>query len=461
MKILLINPPSPQEQRYFTNPPIGLLSLASVLKEKNHEVQILDLYTFGGDHKELINSIKKQKFEVVGITGMSFQHNTILRMAKLVKIVDPNIITILGGAHASALPELLLKDKNVDFILRGEADYSLPAFLDVINKPNEWNRIAGLCFKTDDDITISPLEIIDNIDSLPIPAWDLIRFQNYSGSPHGFFYQREPIGQIITSRGCPYSCTFCAAHTIHSKKWRAQSSKRVIAELDYLVKILGIKELHIEDDNFSVNLQRAKDIFKEIIRRKYNLSIAFPNGLRIDRLDDELLQLMKIAGVYSMTFGIESGSERILRRIKKSLKLDFLETQLKRIKKYGFFCQGFFIIGFPYENKDDVIRTIHYSLKIDLDGAFFGTYVPLPGSEDFNELVSKNKINIETMNWDLMFSMRAQNMSYYLNAKDIKTLIRLANIRFYLRIKIFLGILKRIRGYKHVLSFLQRLRELI
>jgi len=457
MRVLLINPPSPQRKHYFMSPPLGLMYLASILRAKGHKTKILDLFSFNENYKKLSEIFKKKLFDIVGITGMSFQHNTILKISSLIKKINSEIKIILGGAHASALPFFLLKNENIDFLLRGEAEFSLPALLNVIDNPREWQNIPGLCYKTNEKIKISPPEIVKNIDLIPIPAWDLINFKKYSGSPHGFFYKKEPIGQIITSRGCPYACTFCAAHIIHSKKWRPHSPARVLSEIDYLVNELGIQEIHIEDDNFSVNLQRAKTIFKGIIKKKYNLSIAFPNGIRIDRIDEELLKLMKSAGVYSLTFGIESGSPRILQRVKKNLSLNFLEKQLKKIKKFGFTTHGFFIIGFPYEKIEDIEETINFSLKINLDAAFFGTYVPLPGSLDFHELEEKGKIDLEKMNWDQMFSLKAQNNSHYLSPQEIEHFQHLATRKFYLRPKIFFKTLGRIQGYKHFFSLIKRL----
>lgn len=461
MRVLLINPPSPQPEHYFMSPPLGLMYLASILRAKGHKIKILDLFSFEENYSKLLEILKTQLFDVVGITGMSFQHNTILKTSALIKKVNPEIKTILGGAHASALPNFLLKNEDIDFLLRGEAEFSLPALLNVIDNPREWQNIPGLCYKTNEIIEISPPEIVKNIDLIPIPAWDLINFKKYSSAPHGFFFEKEPIGRIVTSRGCPFSCTFCAAHIIHSRIWRPHSPKRVLSEIDYLINKLGIQELHIEDDNFSVNLERAKTILKGILKKKYDLSIAFPNGLRIDRLDDELLKLMKAAGIYSMTFGIESGSPRILREIKKSLSTEFLEKQLKKIKRYGFYSQGFFIIGFPYEKREDIEATIKFAKKIDLDAAFFGTYVPLPGSSDFQELRKNTKLKLDEINWDQMFSLKAQNMSYHLSSQEIEYYQRLATRKFYLRPRILLRTIGRIHGFKHITSLIKRIKVVI
>jgi len=461
MKILLINPPSPQTTKYFSSPPLGLMYLASALRRNHNEVNMLDLFSTERGYEKIGNILQKEQFDVVGITGMSFQHHSILKTAKTVKNIDPKVPIIAGGSHVSALPELLLKNENIDFVLRGEAEQSFPTFVKKIETSNEWQDVPGLCFKKNGDIQITSPEIVKDIDSLPIPAWDLIDFKKYTGSPHGFFYEKSPIGQIITSRGCPYLCSFCGAHIIHSRHWRGHSPGRVIAEIDYLIKELRIQELHIEDDNFTFDISRAKEILARIIEKKYNLCIAFPNGIRIDRLDDELLQLMKAAGVYSITFGIESGSPRMIKRVHKKISLDFLERQIRKVRRYGFYCHGFFIIGFPYEQREDIELTIKYAKKLDLDAAFFGTYVPLPGSTDFLDLLEKKKIDINKMNWNQMFSVYVQDVSFFLTALEIKKYQKLATMRFYLRPKIILRSLMRIRGIKHLWTLIARLKSIV
>jgi len=461
MKILLINPPSPQTTKFFSSPPLGLMYLASMLRQNRYEVNILDLFSTERGYEKIGEILQKEKFDVVGITGMSFQHHSILKTAKTVKKIDFKVPIVAGGPHASALPELLLKNEYIDFVLRGETELSFPAFIKKLETSNEWQGVAGLCFKKNGNIQTTSPEIVKEIDSLPIPSWDLIDYKKYTGSPHGFFYEKLPIGQILTSRGCPYLCSFCGAHIIHSRHWRGHSPDRVILEIDYLVKELGIQELHIEDDNFSLDISRAKKILAGIIEKKYHLFIAFPNGIRIDRLDDELLQLMKTAGVYSITFGIESGSPRIIERVHKKISLDFLEGQIKKVRSYGFYCHGFFIIGFPYEQREDIELTINYAKKLDLDAAFFGTYVPLPGSADFHDLLEKKKIDLNRMDWNQMFSAYVQDVSFFLTALEIKKYQKLATMRFYLRPKVILRFLMRIRGIKHLWALLVRVKSVI
>jgi len=458
MKVLLVNPPPPLKERYFGTPPLGLMCLASTLKLRGHQVKILDLFSFGEKAEKVSEVLEREVFDVMGITGMSLQHNAILKTCEIAKSVQPRIVVAVGGAHASALPSLLLKDENIDFVFRGESDYAFPSLLNKINDPTEWQSILGLCFKTNEGFHVSFPEIVEDVDSLPFPAWDLIDLKRYIGHHHGFFYEREPIGKIITSRGCPYPCTFCAAHIVHSKVWRPQSPKRVISEIDRLVKEEEIRELHIEDDNFSLDLKRAKSIFREIIGRQYALKISFPNGIRMDRLDEELLKLMRRGGVYSITFGIESGSPRILQKIKKNITVEHIERQVKKVKKYGFYTQAFFIVGFPYERKRDIEETIRFALKLDLDAAFFGTYVPLPGSQDFEELIGAGKISLEKMDWDHLFSSEAQDASLYLTSHEIESLQRLATRKFYLRPRTLLRSLGRIRGFNQIKCLLTRIR---
>lgn len=451
MKTLLINPPVLNNKRLFLSPPLGLMYIASTIQLAGHEVEIADLYSFD-------DQVNYGEYDFVGITGMSFQHSSILNLAKEVKGIDRNIIVGVGGSHATVMTEILLANKNIDFVFRGEFEEQTQNFLLSAYDRDKWKYIKGMCLQNKNSIHLSPPTFVKDIDLTPFPAWSLVDIKKYSGGHHGFFFEREPVGNLLTSRGCPFSCTFCAAHSISGKKWRPHSVKRVISEIDCLIHIMGIKELHIEDDNFCLSITRAKKIMREIIKRNYDLKIGFPNGVRIDLLDNELLSLMRKAGVYYLTFGIETGSLRIQKLIKKNLDLEFVKHQLKKVKNHGFYTQGFFILGFPYETENDMKATIEYAKSLNLDSAFFGAFVPLPGSEDFNRLLSNGEINLENFNWDTLFSIKPFSSSH-LSGDLIEKYVRSANWQFYLRPKTFFKNLKRIKSLKQLKILANRLRS--
>lgn len=440
MKILLVAPPS-GSKRLFVSPPLGLMYIASALKKASHEVDIADLYSFD------LNP-DYSKYDFVGITGMDFLHDSILEIAKEVKDTNKDILVGVGGSHATAMPELLLEDDNIDFVFRGEFEESIK---DAFN----WKTLEGVCVKGH----ISNAVTVKNLDGIPFPDWNEETIKKYSkSSHHGFFYEKQPVIPIITSRSCPYNCTYCAGHVVSGKIWRPHSPERVLEEIDNLVN-LGMKELHIEDDNFCLSLPRAESILKRIINQNYDLAISFPNGIRIDLLNDNVLSLMRKAGVYSLTFGIESGSPKIQKMTRKGLNLDFVRKQIAKVKEHDFYTQAFFILGFPYETEDDMKATIEYAKSLKLDSAFFGTFVPLAGSEDFNNLVEVHRIDIHTLDWSRLSSTNPFASS--LSEKTIEKHLHKAYRQFYFRPSIVYRNIRRLKNIKQLRLLSSRLGGLL
>jgi len=426
---------------------------ASAFEQAGHEVEIADCYSFD-------LQVNFEPYDFIGITGMSFQHASMLKLASEIKSLDNNKIVGFGGPHASVMAKLMLENSNVDFVFRGEFEEQASKFCECTYDRDEWKNIRGICFRNGNHIHMSQPVFVEDIDKIPFPAWDLIDLKKYSSRHHGFFYEKQPVGNILTSRGCPFPCTFCAAHSVSGRKWRCHSVDRVMSEIDYLVYEKNIKELHIEDDNFCLSIPRAKKIMSRIIDGSYDLKIGFPNGVRIDSLDDSLLSLMRKAGVYSLTFGIETGSPRIQQLTKKNLDLTFVKKQIRKVKEHGFYTQAFFILGFPYETEWDIKATIKYAKTLDLDAAFFGSFVPLPGSHDFELLLENGEINLDNINWDNFCSVKPFASSN-LSAEKIKSYVGSAYKQFYRRPRILCRNLKRIKSFKQFRMLTNRILEVV
>lgn len=454
MKVLLVNPaPTPNNKRLFCSPPLGLMYNASAIEQVGHEVEIADFYSFD-------LQVNFEPYDFIGITGMSFQHSSMLKLASEIKSLDNDKIVGFGGPHASVMAKLMLKNSDVDFVFRGEFEEQAHKFFKHVNDRSKWKTINGMCFRSGNRIHMSPSVFVEDIDKIPFPAWDLIDLKKYSSGHHGFFYVKNPVGSLLSSRGCSFPCTFCAAHAVSGRKWRCHSVERVLSEIDYLVNEKNIKELHIEDDNFCLSIPRAKEIMQGIIDNGYDLKIGFPNGIRIDLLDNGLLSLMHKAGVYCLTFGIETGSERIQQLTKKNLDLTFVKNQIKKVKKHGFLTQGFFILGFPYETEQDIKATIKYAKTLDLDAAFFGSFVPLPGSDDFDLLLENGEIDLTNINWDNFCSVKPFPSSN-LSAEKIKSYVSSAYKQFYRRPRILCRNLRRIKSFRQFRMLTTRILEVV
>lgn len=266
----------------------------------------------------------------------------------------------------------------------------------------------------------------------------------------------EPFHNYFANGINIHNCTFCS-HAVGGYRWRPHSPGRVLQEARVLIDLYGVQELHFEDDNFTLDRVRAKKILEAIA--PLGLSIGFPNGVRLDTLDDELLSCMKDAGVHSVGCGVEFGSQRILDKCNKGLTLEKIQSQITKIKKHGLYAHGFFIIGSPHEKYVDVMSTIDFATQLDLDAAFFGHYVPLPGSEDFDELVTAGKIDPRYMDWDNLFSVEAHDVSFYLSKKELANLRKMAYRRFYLRPSIAWRMLSRLNSMSQVKALLGRARS--
>ena len=382
-------------------PPLGLAYLAAVLEQEQYEVKILDLAAEDFAHREKIEKnffmvgisyaeterrINDFEPDMVGVSCLfSNQFKGMMKLCELVKEIDQDIITVVGGEHPSALPEQSLQASCIDFVSIGESEYTLPAIIKSLNGDGDFSHIDGLGYKKNGTIIINKkTRFIENLDVIPFPARHLLPMETYFkvNVPQCGTSLKSPNTSIMTSRGCTANCVFCATTCFWGRRFRARSPENVLQEMESLIDEYGIKELNIIDDNFTLNKDRAMRILQGMIDRRMNLVWNTPQGLAIWTLDTELLLRMKEAGCYEVTFAVESGDQEVLNNIiKKPLKLDRVEKLVKYAKKIGLIVKGYFVIGLPGETKAQMRKTIDFAkqLKFDAAGIFIAT--PLPGTE--------------------------------------------------------------------------------
>jgi len=452
MKVLLVKPYNKSDH---IQPSLGLGYLASSVRG-DHDVEILDCIK---DKKKALNFgdvLDAKRPDIVGIQCYTYDLYYIGDMLKECK--KRNIKTILGGPHPSTEPLDTMEffGDDVDYIFQGEAEVSFKMLLDGLDGKRKLNEeeIPGLGWKKNGKFILNEKSLIDDIDTLGFPAWDLIKPQTYPEAQHGAFFRKFPIAPIITTRGCPFSCTFCAGNLISGKKVRKRSAKSIIDEIKLLYDKFGIREFHIVDDNFTFDKNFAKEVLRSLKELKLDISWAVPNGIRMDTLDDEILELMKDTGLYLISLGIESGSDRILRLMKKNITTDEIKKYIKLIKKHKIDMAGFFILGFPGETREDIEKTIEFSRKLDLIRANFFTYLPLPGTESFNDLKSKGKL--DTVNRKKFYFMNATFTPDGMDKATLKSLQRKAFMKFFLRPNILFRNLIQIKSFNHFKFLFQR-----
>ncbi|MDP8235249.1 MAG: radical SAM protein [Candidatus Erginobacter occultus] len=458
MKVLLINPAFSCDL-VFGNaagrigallPPLGLAYIASILEKNNHEVDIIDgvlLATkFDRGLEYIRDIISKSEASVVGVTATTPQIQAAIDTINMIKTIDPKKITVLGGPHITAVPDTLLAVRSIDYGVWGEGEYS---FLEFINKLADGEKpegTPGIITRNGGRAAFIPRSYQAQIDEIPFPARHLLPFQEYR--PAITNYRRLPATQIITSRGCPYHCIFCHKSTT-GNVFRAHSPEYVLREIETLIDDYGVKDIQIFDDTFTLDPERVQRICEGIKERK--LDIGWNCMTRADRLTPDLLKLMKSAGCYQIGVGIESGSPRILKLIKKGVDKDVLKGAVRMIKAAGIETRCFFMIGLPTETRDEVKMTIDFARELNPQVAQFLIATPYPDTEMW-ELCRENGV-INSSDFSGFTMYRPDCLPFHsdtLAPEELRKLYRSAIITYYLRPRYFFAKLRSIQTWSDI-----------
>ncbi len=419
----MLYPPRPGSTN--TVPPVGLLSIGAVLENLGHEVILIDSALSGLRGDALARHVRGFSPDMLLVSAFSSDVTVLTTELPLLKESLGNTPLLLGGPHASCRGVKTLDDlPQVDTIFLGEAEESIVEYL-----ADPSARIPGVIRRIDPWDT-SPRHVED-LSILPIPAWHLAPPANYTGLPNGVLCRKMPFAPIITTRGCPYKCTFCAGFRITGRRIRHRPLAMIWDEIDLLVNSFGVKEIHIEDDNFTFDADYTARFCEEAIRRQYPVFYSTPNGVRLDSLDEHILKLMKKAGWYVIHCGIESGSDRILRSIKKNLSTSGIREKISLINRVGLSTAGYFILGLPGETEDDMKKTIGFSLSSDLAWAHFASFLPIPGSEAGDRWF-RDHPDSEGI-WKIFDNTRCPAPPDGVSRETLIRLQRNAFLRFYLR----------------------------
>lgn len=452
MNILLIKMNTPADEII---PPISLGYLAETVK-KNHRVKILDCLKENLTLSQVSQYVKD--FDIVGITLFTKDLSICKKYLESIKKSNPKIITFLGGPHPSAVPDetLIFYKELVDYIFVGESEIGFPKFISFLStgKPSP-EEIEGLAYIKDGKIHKNPSICPENIDEFKI-AWELIPPNTYPMAPHGAFFKQYPIAPIITSRGCPFHCTFCGGHIISGRKIRQRSVDNVISEIKLLYEKFGVREIHIEDDNFTFRKEYVLEFCSKLKANFPDITWTCPNGVRIDTLDEEMLSQMISSGCYALSIGIESGSDRILKLMKKSLSVQKIKEKIDMLKKFKIDINAFFILGYPGETREDIEKTINFALSLPLKRASFANFQPLPGTEAYHELIKSGLLKID--HWE-KFSPSLQSTIWAppgFTVSELAWYRRKALLRFYLRPRIIKDFILGIKSFEHLFYIVKR-----
>lgn len=385
MKIAFVRPRL-QFSRCVRRIPLSYIHLAAYLRENGHEPFLFDMVLDQVNQADVDRQIRQHQIKVAGIGCMTFELPEALREAERLKAVHPGITIVFGGAHPSAAPEECLESGVVDYVVVGEGEIALTQLLKNLEARKEGEAIQGVWCKEGDRIVTSHPAPVPDVNLLPLPAYDLLDLEAYFkiDSPWYFTNSRRAV-QFISSRGCPYGCSYC--HSVHGKRFRGQTPSKVLDQMETLYRNFGIKEFIFVDDVFNFDLERAKGICRGIVNRKLKVFLQFPNGLRGDRFDEELIALMKKAGTHFMAVAIETVSPKFQRLIGKNLNIKKAMQTLQWARQHKIEVSGYFMIGFPGETVEEVKQTVDFAVKAPFNAIFVSFVAPFKGTALRNDMM--------------------------------------------------------------------------
>lgn len=392
MKVVLINPPQTYPGEFFDRSgirayiPTGLAQIASCLEKAGYAPKIVDAFTLsnelitevdgsfhlGAPWEKIKDAVQKEKPGVVGITNpfSSQAHNT-ARTAALVKEIDSRIVTVVGGPHASARPEDFLSTGNVDYVVLREGERPMTGILQCLDSGKDAKDVPQVEYR-DGEWTVQNerCEFIEDLDELPFPAFHLIDLERYfeifgQGYTSRPYMKTNRAVPVITSRGCPFQCCFCSIHLHMGHKWRHHSPEYVLRYLKYLRGKYDVRHVSFEDDNLTLNNERFEKILDGIIGENLNVTWDTPNGVRADRLDENLIRKAKRSGCKRLVIGVESGDQDVLNTIvNKKLKLENVVKAAALCKKVSLDLHAFFMVGLVGETKQNIQNTFNFAYML-------------------------------------------------------------------------------------------------
>lgn len=466
MNILLIAPPEinalPEPETSTIRessgcyPPLGLLYILSYIKKNsNHDVSIIDAHVFKMTYEQLAYQIKKINPDLVGIQATTFTLKDVILTAKLIKKINPNIHINIGGPHTLIYPKETLLFSEVDSITVGEGEITFTELADCLEQKKNLKKIRGIAFKEKNKIIINkPRKLVENLDKLPFPDRNKLPIKKY----HSSVAKKKFLTTIITSRGCPYNCLFCFAG---GRKFRERSPENVIAELKECVKI-GITEFEFYDDTFTVNPKRVIAICDLII--KENLKIVWAIRARVNNINLEMLEKLKKAGCIRINYGVEAGTEEILKLIRKGITLEQTQRIFNLTKKVGITTLAYFMIGHPTETKQQILKTINFAKSIKPDYCLFSIATPWPDTDmykmGFEKGIYKEDYWKEFAKSPLK-EFRPKVWTENFTEKELLDLLELSYKEFYLSPKYILRRAFKIRSFSDFFKYTKIALKLI
>lgn len=374
--MITTNVPSVVDEESGAYPPLGLLYVAAYLEQNSrHTVEILDTILDRLTYEEIEEEIRRRKPGLVGIQAMTFTLIDAALTAQAVKRIDPSIPVIFGGPHVYIYPQETLKIPEVDYIVVGEGEVTFTQLVEALNESRDLASVPGIGYRDfSGEIKLTPLVPLNqHLDDLPMPARHLVPQDRY----YSVLAKETPITTMMTSRGCPMQCIFCDRPHL-GKQFRYRSPESVVAEMESCEK-MGIKEIFVYDDTFTIRRDRVIEICRQKIER--GLQIKWDIRAHINTMSDEVLDALAAAGCHRVHYGVESGTKEITKILKKGIDLDRTREIFTKTKRRGITTLGYFMIGNPTETREQAMETIEFARRLDADFIHLSVATPFPATE--------------------------------------------------------------------------------
>ncbi len=447
MKILFLIPPSSLTERYgklagagSSSPALGILLLAAVARNKGHEVIVVDTAALGIGMGQVVEQIFREEPDVIGISSTTMGICNAAFLADRIKESLPQTTIVVGGPHVSAAPEETMQRFSAfDIAVVGEGEETLLELLDAVAEKRSVQEICGICYRRDGVVKTNPRRaFIKNLDDLPFPAWDLLDDFPSRYAPAPFKVKSLPSASLVSSRGCPNQCIFCD-RSVFGTACHAFSVDYVIKMMLELYYTYGVRHFCFEDDTFVTFRHRLIEICERLIEMKLDLSWSCLG--RANHVNAETLALMKRAGCWQISFGIETGCQEILDTIHKHVTLEKIEKAVSLCHEAGILTKGFFIVGHPGETWETLGRTVAFALRLPLDDISVSMLTPFPGTEIYERAA---EFGVFDGDWSRMNLLNAVFVPYGLTHEDLEQCQRELMRRFYLRPRIIMNYLGRL-----------------
>jgi len=475
LRILFVNPPLSIVRGHLCTMlkfPLGFLYLATPLERDGFDVKILDapLYyrttttvddntvRIGMTFEQIAEEIRSYAPQIVGVScAYTMSEADSFAVIDYIKQRFPSVLLVVGGAHTSANPGYVLRNRNIDLAVIGEGELTMLEIARQFRSGKSLQDIPGTALVIEGQVRINERrEYMADLDEYGA-SWHLLDMAQYFAHPNNADATlRRNAVDLVTSRGCPGKCVFCSIHTVWGRKWRARSPKNVVDEMELLCRQYGARQFRIQDDNLTLDKRRIIEICDEIVRRKLDIRWDTPNGIALWTLNEDVLKKMKQAGCYRVTFGIESACSRTQQYIGKIVNLQRIRDIVNYCHRIGLWICGTFIIGFPDETRDEIRETEQFIVKSRFNFPFIYVAQPMQGTRLYEDFKAHNLLPDEFRPMSSVDQTRYDTLHF--NQSELNDMVRNIYMRFY-RHKA-LSYLNPLRCYREFLSKIRSREDL-